>query len=197
MMQIVKKNRFTLLEILIVLLLLSFGVILTSVKIKEMYEEQRFLSEAQEVVSYLAMAQDLMLIMDTDVKVKMVENPESKRINVWLEIEKPLEKSWARLIERRLELKAIQSWDFEGTLGKDLTLQFSLGNMSKGILTLFEGAQHDSHQSDKRDFKIELVGYPSGIGKQEESAKQMDKTVKSRLLYPSEVYEELYEQSDE
>ena len=54
---------------MIVLMIISFGLALTGVKIKELYSEQRFLSDSQKVLSHLAMAQDLMLIMDTDVKL--------------------------------------------------------------------------------------------------------------------------------
>ena len=69
-----QKNLFYSFELLVVLFIISFGIILTGVKIKEIYREQRFLSEAQQVLSHLAMAQDLMLIMDTDVQVRIAPN---------------------------------------------------------------------------------------------------------------------------
>lgn len=196
MMQIVKKSYFTLLELLIVLLIISFGIILTGVKIKEVYREQRFLSEAHQILNHLAMAQDLMLILDTDVQVKIALDKEKEQLNVWLEIEKPIEKPRARLIERKLSLAAIQSFEFVefegGSYAKDLTLQFSLGRMSKGTLTLFEEGEGKKHHSKQGEFKIELLGYPSPIGVARNPLEERKKSERSELLYPIEVYEKLY-----
>ena len=197
MIHFVKKSYFTLLELLIVLFIISFGVILTGVKIKEVYQEQRFLSESQQVLSHLAMAQDLMLIMDTDVQFKMTKNPESKQLTFWVQVEKPLEEAWARFVERKIELSAIQSYEFEGQ-SDDLIIEFSLGSMSQGILTLFEGKQDDSHRTDKRHFEIELPGYPTPLASKSSNSKQQQKkSDKSQLLYPIEVYEKLYADSDQ
>jgi type II secretory pathway pseudopilin PulG len=197
MMQIVKKSYFTLLELLIVLFIISFGVILTGVKIKEVYREQRFLSAAHQVLNHLAMAQDLMLIMDTDVQVKIAPDQEKEHLTIWLEIEKPIEEPWARLMERKLSLAAIQSFEFEGSRKKELTLQFSLGQMSKGTLILFEEEQGKGHRSEKREFKITLLGYPSPIGAPEKVIEEQKKSERSELLYPVEVYEQLYSGSNE
>lgn len=186
----VRKSFFTLLELLIVLFIISFGVILTGVKVKDLYREQRFLSEVQQVSSHLSMAQDLMLIMDADVFVYFSPK-EDKQLQVWLEIEKPLEKPWAGLVERKLSLTAIRSAEFGENPNKEFILQFSLGKMSKGTLVLFEEEQNRS-QDDKK-FEIELVGYPSPIGGKKVAEKDQTKSNnKSELLYPAEVYEELY-----
>ncbi len=192
MIRIFKRSCFTLLELLIVLFILSFGVILTGVKIKEVYTEQRFLSEAQQVLSHLAMAQDLMLILDADVQVKFSQDPRTKTLTYWIEIEKPLEETWSRLVERKMQLSAIRSYQFTDTKEDHLTLHFTLGQMSKGTLSLYEGAADDSHRSEKRQLKIELVGYPSPLGIASKPIKERDKTAQSQLLYPSEVYEKLY-----
>lgn len=193
-----KRACFTLLELLIVLFIISFGVILTGVKVKELYQEQRFLSEAQQVLSHLAMAQDLMLIMDTDVQVKVAPDPHSRQLQIWLEVEKPFEEPWARFIERKLTLQTIRSFGFEHGHRKDLTLTFSFGKMSKGILMLYEGEKNDSHSSGKRTFQIELAGYPRPLkgttGEEKELPKMTRRqSEKSKALYPVEVYEKLYE----
>ncbi len=173
-----------------VLLIISFGITLTGIKITGIYNEQRFLSEAQKVLSHLSMAQDLMLIMDTDIKVHFSPAKETKKIQVWLEIDKPLKQSWAHLIERKLTLSAIQSFEFNGICGRNLILQFSLGQMSTGNLTLFAGEVGD--QSEKKSFEIELLGYPSPLGDKQKNASKQIKSEKSELLYPCEVYESLY-----
>jgi hypothetical protein len=180
---------------LIVLFIISFGVILTGVKIKDLYREQRFFSETQQVLSHLSMAQDLMLIMDTDVFVHFAPDEKEKKLQVWLEVEKPIEKSWTRLVERKLSLAAIESLEFDGSPTKELTLQFSLGKMSKGTLILFEEVK--SRSQEKKEFEIELVGYPSPIGDKKVAQREKTKSNKSDILYPVEVYEELYKDSNE
>ena len=188
MFQAVKKTYFTLLELLIVLFVISFGLILTGVKIKEIYSEQRFLSESQQILSHLAMAQDLMLIMDTDIQMKIVKD---KNLKFWLEVEKPLNDHWAKFIERKIQLNAIQSIEFEGHKENDITLTFSLGQMSQGVLTLI--GEKDSRASDKnKQFQIELSGYPGPFTAKSDSSKDKQKEDKSTLLYPVEVYEKLY-----
>lgn len=188
--QFVKKICFTLLELLVVLFIISFGIILTGVKIKDVYQEQRFLSETQQVLSHLSMAQDLMLIMDTDVQVHFTPDKKNQQMQVWLEIEKPLEEPWARLVERKLSLSAIRSIEFDDKASQELTLLFSLGRMSKGKLLLFEGEQNKNQE--KREFEIELVGTPSPLGKKKGTLKEQTQSEKSALLYPIEVYEELH-----
>lgn len=191
----IRKSCFTLLELMVVLFIISFGVVLTGVKIQDVYQEQRFLSETQQVLSHLAMAQDLMLIMDTDVKVHFSPEKKNHNIEVWLEIEKPLDESWARLVERKLPLSAIRSIEFGGATTKELTLQFSFGKMSKGELILIEG--DNPRDKNRKEFAIDLVGYPSPIRKKNGELKEESKTEKSELLYPAEVHEKLYKDPNE
>lgn len=192
-----KKSCFTLLELLVVIFIISLGVILTGVKVKEMFQEQRFLSDSQQVLSHLAMAQDLMLITDADVQVKIAPNPESSQLQIWLEVEKPFDEPWARFVERKIPLQAIRSFGFDHSHGKELVLRFSLGSMSKGVLTLYEGEKHEAHSSDARKSHIELAGYPKPlkvtIGEEKESTIGKRPSEKSKGLYPAEVYKKLYE----
>jgi len=191
----VRKAPFTLLELLVVLFIISFGVILTGVKVKDLYQEQRFFSETQQVLSHLTMAQDLMLIMDTDVQVHIAPDKKEKQLKMWLEIEKPLEERWARLVERKIPLTAIRSLEFKGRPVKELKLQFSLGKMSKGELVLFEGEQNKTE--GKKEFKIKFLGYPSSFGDKKITPGEQGKMERSELLYPVEVYEKLYKNANE
>lgn len=191
-MHIVKRPFFTLLEMLVVLFIISFGVILTGVKLKEMYREQRFLSQSQQVLSHLAMAQDLMLIMDSDVQFKIKRDPESKQCICWLEVDKPFDEAWARFIERKIELSAIQSFEFEDRSANELSLLFSLGRMSQGTLSLFQETTGDPNFANNNRFQIELLGHPRPFTAKQNSPKEENKLEKSRLLYPSDVYEQLY-----
>lgn len=187
----VKKAYFTLFEMLIVFLILSFGIVLTGVKVKEMYDEQRFFSDTQQVLSHLAMAQDLMLIMDTDVFVHLSFDQKNEKLKVKLDIEKPLEEGWARLIKRELSLTGIHAMEFEKNTVKELTLTFSLGKMSKGHLVLLEGEK--KRGKDPRQLDIQLLGYPSSIGEKKEPPKEDNREDMSKRLYPEEVRKKLYE----
>jgi type II secretory pathway pseudopilin PulG len=191
----VKKFHFTLLELFIVLLIISLGMALTGVKIKGFYQEQRFLSETQQVVSHLTMAQDLMLITDADVEVHFALDKKNKALSVWIEIEKPLEKSWAHLIERKLSLHAIRSFKFDKKMPPSLTLRFSLGKMSEGKLILYES--NKGKDEKKRHFVIDLLGYPCRMGCKQIQFKKDEKKERGRSLYPTEVYKKLYEETNE
>lgn len=196
-MIVVRKSFFTLLELLVVLFIISLGLIATGVKIKDVYEEQRFLSESQQVLSQINMAQDLMLMMDADVEVHLTQDPKTKQIISTIEIEKPLPDEWARLIERPLKLNVIHSLQMQGRNQDSLILLFSLGSMSQGTLTLYEGAQDDARRMDKRQFTIELMGYPRPLGAKVTPVKEQDKVALSQLLYPQEVYEDLQAEASE
>ena len=191
----VRKSHFTLLELMVVLFIISLCVVLTGVKIKDVYQEQRFLSETQQVLSHLSMAQDLMLIMDTDVKVHFAPEKKSGKIEVWMEVEKPIVDAWARLVERKLPLTAIGSIEFDGRSEKELTLQFSLGKMSQGNLILFEG--DNSKNKNKKEFEIVLLGYPTPLGNKKAALNERRKSERSEQLYPVEVYEKLYKDANE
>jgi hypothetical protein len=193
--RIVRKGYFTLIELLIVIFIISLGVILTGVKVKGLYDEQRFYSEAQQVLGHLSMAQDLMLIMDADVDVKISRDSDHGGVQVQLEVEKPFDhEQWARFIERKLSLPSIRSLTFDGARESNLKLKFSLGGMSKGTLTLYEG----SGSSDERHYAIVLAGYPrplKGTSKEEpqKGRRDRDAAEKGKALYPEEVYKKLYE----
>lgn len=127
-MKKVKKQPFTLLELLIVLTLLSLGAVLVGLKLKESYQEQRFLSEVDQLTSHLQMAQDLMLIMDTDVHFYLIKDQES--VYYSLKVAKPLvvkkmqgddqspvldrnlSVKWSQLVERQIPLNGIRSFAF-------------------------------------------------------------------------------------
>lgn len=189
-----KRCYFTLLEVLIVMMILSLMVIVTGVKVQEAYKEQKFLSESQQVLNQLELAQDLMLLLDADVHVILKMN-EDRQLTLKLEVEKPLSKSWVRVIERTLVFPSIQSYEFK-TSGydprSDLTiLDFIFGNMTQGTLILSEKKQMSRFNKNAKKTIIELPGYPIPIGK----SKKLNRSANERIppsLYPEEVYEKLY-----
>ena len=67
--QLVSKRFITLFEILIVMAVLAIGTMGIGFNVHRALREQHFKSEVELVVDYLRLAQNLMLIMDADVRV--------------------------------------------------------------------------------------------------------------------------------
>lgn len=178
-----RKNFFTLVELLIVLCLIGVAATLTGIKTYAMYKEQRFLSESQQILHQLAMAQDLMLILDTDVEVKLLKDPQQQVVSK-IFVEKPLPKAWKKLIEKPLILTAIDTYQFEQSTNQPLTLHFSLGQMSQGFLYV--------KSSSNQKKAIYLAGYPKPLttlhSGSDEGLRSSQPAINT-LLYPVEVYE--------
>lgn len=191
-MRILKKPYFTLLEMLIVLLLLSAGMGLTGVKIKQAYNEQRRLSDVQQVLSTLTMAQDLMLMLDADVEVVFSKDYKTKQVTCQIFVEKLLDPTWTKLIERPIPLSIMRSFHFTDHYEQPLRLRFTLGKMSQGILTLSTKEQISRGSSGPEDFKIMLAGYPSPIMKINDEEKHKEFVSYNKQLYPHSIHEELY-----
>jgi prepilin-type N-terminal cleavage/methylation domain-containing protein len=205
-----KKHHFTLLELLIVILVLSLGAALTGVQMHRVFQEQRFLSEVQQVANQLQLAQDLMLVMDTDVFLHLRRDKEGKNLHYALEVEKPLSGYWAKVVEAvHPPLTSIRNFEFmgvteyvreEGKEEDELHLRFSFGKMCKGVLVLTpleKDASSQEHQ--EKDQAIVLAGYPRPISSH--SVRNLDKEMavleeaekrkgESEELYPQELKEE-------
>lgn len=190
-MVVKRRNYFTLLETLVVFLILSMGLALTGVKLKEAYDEQRFFSEWNLLVNQLRTAQELMLVMDADVEVTLAYDPKNKQVVSTLSIEKPLDDAWVKLVERKSAFSAIRSFQFNKTLADPLVLMFKAGKMSQGELVL-SAAEKNSSQEKARKETIHLPGYPAFIEKQGPSTQEIERVAESQTLYPAEVYEKLY-----
>lgn len=191
-MQILKRNCFTLIEMLVVLLILSTGIALTGVKIKQAYKEQRKLSDIQQVINCLNMAQDLMLMMNADIEVVLKHDHETKSVVCQLEIEKPVSEAWSRIVEKKFELSSIRSFQFSGYHADPLHLRFVIGKMSQGTLTLSSNDHIGFGSNDDNDFRIVLNGYPSPIEQFNPADKAKPVNPPGQELYPMEIYEELY-----
>lgn len=184
----VKRSFFTLIEILIVFTILSVVVGVVGFKIKEAADEQRFLSQAHELVSTLALAQDLMLIQDADVLFKMAYNLATKQYECWIEVEKPLEGSWAKLVQRKVPLPDIGNFSFNESQREKLELLFSLQKMSQGELILERKTSKNS--LGESNFKISLPGYPRPFASRGKVLQE--DAINKEALYPKEVYDEIY-----
>lgn len=130
--------------------------------IRSLLKEQRFKAETSLVVDTLRLAQDLMLIAESDAHVRFAPDKESGGILYWIELEKPLTKSWIReLVRKRAPLTAIRWVEFEEAQGGRVANQFDLhflsggSVMSQGNLRLANADRQPSMQG-----YICLPGYP-------------------------------------
>ena len=85
-----RRHFITLLELLIVIAILALVSGVIGVNIKKALLDQRFRMEVGMILDELRLAQDLMLILSTDVHVKFSQDKEKKGIKYWLELETEL-----------------------------------------------------------------------------------------------------------
>ncbi|MBA2368499.1 MAG: hypothetical protein H0V82_05685 [Candidatus Protochlamydia sp.] len=172
-------------------MILSMGLALTGVKLKEAYDEQRFFSEWNQLVGQLRTAQELMLVLDADVEVTLAYDPKNKQVVSTLSIEKPLDDAWVKLVERKFTFSAVRSFQFNKSHADPLVLIFKAGKMSQGELQLSSAEKNSSHEKGRKEM-IHLPGYPAFIEKKGQPVQEIEKVAESQMLYPAEVYEKLY-----
>ena len=89
-MRTIRRVPFTLLEILLVLSLIALIAGLVGISVHKMYISQRFRNEVSLVVDQLRLAQDMMLILDTDVHVIFSEDKAGNYNTIKIESETKL-----------------------------------------------------------------------------------------------------------
>ena len=163
---------------MVVLIILSMGIALTGVKLKQAYKEQKVFSDVQQVVNSLRMAQDLMLLMNADTEVILQRNRDNRSVKCQIRVEKPLSKEWEKIAEREITLSGIRSFRFGKREEDPLRLHFTLGRMSRGTLILSIDDSVSTLSKDKnRNFYIPLKGYPNPIALADEEEKRTNAIV--------------------
>lgn len=191
-MSVKRKSFFTLLELLIVMLVLSFATALTGIKIKQAYDEQRLLSEVQQIVGHLQQAQDLMLVMQADTKVVFERDGQSKGYAYRIIPQNKLNARLTKIVDQPHELVAIRSVEFEGFTPKpenDVVLDFfSRGlAMNAGRLIL---SDNESSAREGNSYQIVLQGYPHFISSQKyQPERRSYNTFNSAEIYPQVLLE--------
>jgi hypothetical protein len=153
----------TLIELLVVVALLALVGGIVSIKVGQAMQAERFATEVQLVIDKLRLAQNLMLMLNEDVKVHFKKETDS--IDCRLSFECLLNKGWERELSRPHKLTTIRQVDFKGDRGgsapSEVALEFMSGGivMSKGVLSLSSGKGRSSH--NKR--YVCLPGYPAPI----------------------------------
>lgn len=169
-MATVRRLPVTLLELLIVIGILALVSGAVAISINKALVDQRFRTEVSLIVDELRLAQDLMLILGTDVHVKFAVDKDKQGIDYWLELETLLPDNLQREIMRRKnQLRTIKGVFFEDELDDEVTegqlnLQFFSNGaiMSKGIMRLATSDQDHPPEGTLENF-ICLAGYPRPI----------------------------------
>ena len=171
----VRRVHVTLFELLIVMVIIGLVASVIGIGIHKALVDQRFRSEVSKVVDELRLAQDLMLILGTDVRVVFVENQRRDGIDFWIETETQVQKALQKEISRRHDkLKTIRGAFFEDELLKEATIGkievkfLSNGSvMSKGILVLSTSNQESATKGVLKSY-ICLAGIPKPISSYED-----------------------------
>jgi hypothetical protein len=158
---------------LIVMAVLSLVGGAIAINISRATVEQKFRTEVSMIVDELRLAQDLMLVLGTDVHVKFQEDP-GVGIHFWLELETPLQDSLKReLLSKGHILKTVRGFSFDDELDKKQGFGTTKGVsdvkflskgmvMSQGIIRLMTSIERSS-DSNVLDTFIPLAGYPRSI----------------------------------
>jgi hypothetical protein len=179
-MRSLRRLPVTLLELLVVIAILALASGIVGVSINKALVDQRFRTEVGTVVDELRLAQDLMLILGTDVRVVFKESANQEGVEFWLEMDKMLPPNIQReLVKRVHKLKTIKGVFFADELLTEveegrLDVKFlSNGSvMSRGVMRL---ASTDSEQPRPNILEsyICLPGYPKPI-KSSDTKEQAD-----------------------
>jgi len=157
-----KRRCFTLLELIIVLLIAATALTAMGINVRKLLYEQRFHSEVSSIVSMLRLAQEMMLLLNTDVTVTFSSQQNS--IAYAIKLEGAPSKEWKQLIQRQRPLLGyINSLQWsngdngeKSDISKGISLRFLSGGavMSKGVLLAGE---------EKQQRAICLPGYPAPL----------------------------------
>jgi type II secretory pathway pseudopilin PulG len=166
---LVKRRLMTLLEIMIVIAVIAIATGTIGFGVSKAVVNQQFQTELSVLVDELRLAQNLMIILGTDVHVKF-KQVANEKITYWIETETDLPKSMAlEILRKHHELKVIKAISFKDDLNTkakegELDLQFlSHGNvMSKGIITLSTTDMMPPPKNVLQGY-ICLAGYPKQI----------------------------------
>jgi type II secretory pathway pseudopilin PulG len=155
------RRYVTLIETMIALAILGLVASVIGINVSKAMQDQRFRTEVALVIDQLRLAQNLMLILNEDVKVHFKEL--DGQIHYGLSFQCPLKSGWDKELTRKPQpLKAIRTVAFKG-VGEEkapgsLTLKFFSAGMvmSSGTLTLSTSKGLDALNTRY----VNLTGYP-------------------------------------
>lgn len=175
-------RKITLIEVLIAMALIAMigGVI--AINVQGLLREQRFNSSVELVSNQLQTAQNLMVILNSDVKV-VIDKNDQQTYSISLQPEKSVSKQFYQTLNQNKSLPGVSSMKFDDEEKNQMTLLFSALSQKtpEGVLELVS----DDDESQYFSFP----GYPKFIEAQARPAIREEKLNESSILYPAEVRE--------
>jgi len=173
-----RRAYLTLLELMLVIAILGIIAGFIAVNAAKAWKEQRFRTEVSLIVDQLRLAQNLMLIFNSNVQVVFLASPEG--IEYYLSFDTPLPKHWTQEINRPHEkLKTVRVVNFEDKLETEdnlvinqikngISVKFLSGGskMSRGIMRISTSEEDNVPNIITR--YVCLPGYPAPITSQGE-----------------------------
>lgn len=180
------RRHITLLELLIVIAILALAGGAVAIGVRKALDDQHFRSEVGLIVNELRLAQDLMLILGTDVHVKFAQDKDGLGNKFWLELETRLPPEIEREVLREHgNLKMVRGIFFRDvntpqyTQGQVDVKFLSKGTvMSKGVMRLATSDQESPPPGTLQSY-ICLAGYPKpifSVDEKSESDKDCEKS---------------------
>jgi prepilin-type N-terminal cleavage/methylation domain-containing protein len=183
-----RRLCFTLLEMLVVISLFVVIAGAVGMNVAGAIREARFRSGVELVIDKLQMAQDLMLIMNQDVRVQF--DKVDDKLRCLFEVDTKLTPALKTVMNSSTDISGIRSWEFvdpdshrkeEGKFSLEF---FGSGTkMSRGELRLY-GADKERYKET-----VILPGYPFPIGKGTDPSRLDNNNHETsyEALYPKEI----------
>lgn len=141
--RLLRKRYLTIMEILIAISILALAMGMTAIGIRQVLRDQKFKTESYEVLSTLRLAQQIMLILNTDVHV-IFKSEDNKGFSYRIALDDKLKENWHKQITKQrpvlTEIRSINFVDALGPSGKsnELDIRFLSGGstISQGVMRL-------------------------------------------------------------
>jgi competence protein ComGC len=165
---------FTLIEMMVVIGILVIFTGVIGINVAKAIREQQFNTEVGLIVERLRFAQNMMLVMNQDVKVKVKSLRNEQGLELNLDVEGGVSKEWQFVIDRsKLLLTNIHYFQFDDLLNypqnpKEVEIKFLSGGsvMSRGVIHL--STHENPKDSGAMNSAILLYGYPHPISSVDE-----------------------------
>lgn len=155
----VKKQYFTLIEIIVVLLVITLVAGIFAINIRGLWRQQVFLDEANLILNQLRLAQDMMQIMDTDNEV-IFERKDNTFVSVIQPKSTPPTLADTIAKGSKITLSQLGILIFEDINGKILEPDFNLTFYSRGFAMNHGVLKLGPKGAKEPNLAIALFGYP-------------------------------------
>jgi len=173
---------------LIVIGILALISTIAAFNIGRMHRQQRFRTGVEQIIDRLQMAQNLMLVLKTDVNIAIRKNDRGI-YSIHMEVETPLPKHLEDNASRQINLEGIEEMSFDRGNGESRTDQIVLKysalykRIPEGVFIL--------RQNQEMEESIPLYGYPHPVAAGDKKDERYESFPNESLnIYPAEVREE-------